>query len=746
METPLKTHPLSRRTAVSTAALVLAAVLSAALPPAAVAAPSRSDSSAKLQTADADYALVQLSADPLATAGKTKPAQGRKLDFNNGGVKSYRAVLAAQRKDFKAWLKANLPGVKVTGEYDISLNAVAVKLNGATLAQLAAAPMVKRAEYQGLYRPTAVDPDLSLIRAVEAWNQAGGAADAGEGVKVAVIDSGIDVRHPCFADAGYPSTAQLGVKAYTNNKVIAAKVFNNKASNRGYTPEAVDTHGTHVAGTVACNFGTTATVDGATAPYGISGVAPRALLGNYNVFPGPVIDARSEDIMNALEAAYADGFDIANMSLGGGSHGKQDLLSMAVDNMDRANMVVAVSAGNDGPDGFTVGSPGIAPRALTAGASSVGHRVIYFTQVDGASYLTFPGEFGRVPAGGLTRPLAVVLDPASAEAGLSLGCTPLAAGSLTERIALLSRGTCDFTTKILNAQNAGAAGVIMVNREPGEPIPMGTNDAPVQPTIPAFMVGLDARATLLTKNGAPARLPDTGVYEYDPAKANFLADFSSRGPTDVDFRVKPDVVAPGDSVLSSFPAHACAAPPCFAFLSGTSMASPHLAGSAAIVKQQRPALNAAEIRSAIVNTAVRGVLKEKDANGNTVTVTSVTEMGAGLEDLVAATGARLALDPVSVSFGALPAGSGQARTLGVAVRNTTNAPLTIGAAAGGGGNGIAFSVDASSLTLAAGASGVLHVSVSAAKGAKRGEAQGWLTLSSSAYGELAHAALYTLVK
>lgn len=742
MEPPLKTSSLPCRTTVSTAALVLAAVLSAAALPAAVAAPSKSDSTARKQDTDSDYALVQLSADPLATAGKTRPAKGKKIDFNSGDVKSQRAALAAQRKDFKAWLKANLPAVKVTGEYDISLNAVAVKLNGATLAQLAAAPMVRRAEYQGLYRPTATDPDLSLIRAVEAWNQAGGAADAGEGVKVAVIDTGIDQRHPCFADAGYPAATQIGVKAYTNNKVVAAKVFNNKAKNQGYTPEAVDTHGTHVAGTVACNFGITATVDGATAPYALSGVAPRALLGNYNVFPGPVIDARSEDILNALEAAYADGFDIANLSLGSDTHGIQDLVSTAVDNMDRANMVVAVAAGNDGPDGFTVDSPGIAPRALTAGASSVGHRLIYFTQVDGVSYLSFPGEFGRVPAGGLTRPLAVVLDPANATPSLSLGCTALPAGSLADRIALLSRGTCDFTAKILNAQNAGAAGVIMVNNVAGEPIPMGTNDALVQPTIPAFMVGLDARATLLTKNGAPARLPDTGVYEYDPAKANILADFSGRGPTDVDFRVKPDVVAPGDSVLSAFPAHACATPPCFAFLGGTSMASPHLAGSAAIVKQQRPALSAAEIRSAIVNTAVRGTLKDTDGS----TVTSVSKMGAGLEDLVNATGARLALDPVSVSFGALPAGSGQTRTLEVTVRNTTNAPLTVNTAASGAGNGIAFSVDASSLTLAAGASGVLHVSVSAAKGAKRGEAQGWLTLSSSAYGELAHAALYTLVK
>ena len=102
-------------------------------------------------------------------------------------------------------------------------------------------------------------------------------------------------------------------------------------------------------------------------PYGISGVAPRALLGNYNVFPGDVDNARSEDILNALEAAYADEFDVANMSLGGGSHGIQDLLTVAVDNLDQANMVVAISTGNKGPGYLTVGSPGMAdarsPRA-----------------------------------------------------------------------------------------------------------------------------------------------------------------------------------------------------------------------------------------------------------------------------------------------------------------------------------------------------------------------------------------------
>ena len=86
-------------------------------------------------------------------------------------------------------------------------------------------------------------------------------------------------------------------------------------------------HGTHVAGTVACNFGTTAVVEGVTIPHTISGVAPAALLGNYNVFPGTIEDARSEDILNALDAAYADGMDVANMSLGGDAHGVQDLLT-----------------------------------------------------------------------------------------------------------------------------------------------------------------------------------------------------------------------------------------------------------------------------------------------------------------------------------------------------------------------------------------------------------------------------------
>src|SRR6266511_4002548 len=280
-----------------------------------------SDGTVTAPGADLRSALVQLNGDPLSTSPRTRPAQ---------------------RNDFKAWLRANAPTASVTSEYDISLNAVAVKLGSESLSTIARAPQVRTAQYQFRYQPVADDPDLSLISAVQAWNRAGGAANAGAGVKVAIVDTGIDVTHPCFSDAGYPAVQQLGDRRFTNNKIISAKVFYNKAGVSGLTPEALQEHGTHVAGTAACNAFTPATVSGVAIPYAMSGVAPRALLGHYNVFPGQVGNARSEDIVNALEAAYADGFDVANMSLGGSASGIRDLLTVAVDDLDQANMVEVV--------------------------------------------------------------------------------------------------------------------------------------------------------------------------------------------------------------------------------------------------------------------------------------------------------------------------------------------------------------------------------------------------------------------
>ena len=735
-------HSVSRRTALC-AALAIAGFM--ALGAAPVLAAQNTEAASTKPKEDRAYALVQLAGEPLASDAKTRPARGKKIDFNSSSVKSYRAQLAKLRNDYKAWLKANVPQAKVTGEFDIALNAVAIKLNGASLAQVSATAMVKSAQYQGLYYPNAVDPDLSLIHAQQAWAKQGGAADAGAGIKVAIVDTGIDVSHPCFSDAGYAAQQHLGDPKLTNNKVIAARVFNNKLNQSRFDATAVQDHGTHVAGTVACNFETPATVNGVTIPYGISGVAPVALLGNYNVFPGDVADARSEDILNALEAAYRDGFDVANMSLGGGSHGIQDLLTTAVDNLDRANMVVAVAAGNSGPGHFTVESPGMAERALTAGASTVPHFVGAPLSVGGATYGVASGDFATVSAD-LTALLGVIKNDAGA---LSNACTAgvagadgkPAAGSLTGQIALVSRGACTFSEKIRNAQDAGAIAAIVVNNVAGDPTAMGLGGIANEPTIPAYMAAQDTKTALVAENGHSATIGAAMSY-FQTANGDIMAGFSSQGPTDVDFRVKPDVVAPGVNVLSSVPANACAAPPCFAFFSGTSMATPHLAGSAAVVLGQHPTWSAAEVRSAVVNTADRGVLKDF---AKAAPVDDVNVIGAGRENLASAVGAVVALDPVSVNFGAVPSGSGQPRRGSITLTNLSGTPQTFGLAiVDGPATGVTYSLNRSGVTLGAGESATVVVTMTAVRGAS-GDQQAVLDITAGGQ-SVAHAALYTLMK
>jgi minor extracellular serine protease Vpr len=686
---------------------------------------------------DTSSALVQLKGAPLSTYVKTKPAQGKKIDFSSATVKSYRAQLSAQRNQFKQWLQANAPKAKITGQYDISLNAVAVQLNGTKLGLLATAPMAKHVEYEGLYYPTYDDPDLNIISAFAAWDEAGGSANAGAGVKVAIIDTGIDITHPCFSDAGLTAQPRLGQLQFTNNKVIVAKVFNNKTPGRGYTAEALQEHGTHVAGTVACNFDTAASVDGVEIPHGISGVAPAALLGNYNIFPADVTNARSEDILNALEAAYADGFDVANMSLGGNAHGIQDLLSMGVNNLDAANMVIAVAAGNSGPGHYTVESPGSAISALTAGASTVGHFIGTPITAGGSNVASAAGDFATVTAD-LTAPLGAVTVTGTDE--LDTACLALPAGSLVGQIALVSRGACSFSIKIRNAQAAGAVAAVVGNNVAGDPIAMGQDGTANQPTIPAYMVSLADAGTLKGFNGTDTTISATKAYLETP-NSDFMAGFSSQGPTDVDFRVKPDVVAPGVNVLSSIPSQFCAEPPCFAFFQGTSMATPHLAGSAAVVKGQHPGWSAAQIRSAIVNTADQGVLQP---SSGTDPLPDVNITGAGRENLLSAVNASVALNPVSVSFGAVPSGAGQTSTFVLTLTNLS-APATFDVAVGAGGGGVSFSVEPTTLTLGAAGSGTVTVTMSAAKGAVLGDHSATLTVSSEA-GEVAHAAVYTFIK
>ncbi|HZB42786.1 MAG TPA: protease inhibitor I9 family protein, partial [Ilumatobacter sp.] len=186
------------------ATIVLAVLLTAAS--AGAGNRTESDGGTKAPSVDQGSALVLLKGEPIATAEKTKPATGKKVDFSSNTVRSYRAQLNQLRNDFKQWLRQSGSAAKVTSEFDVALNAVAVELNGATIDSLRSAPQVASVEPQYLYRPLADnDPDLGLIDAWEAWDSSpAGRLNAGWGVKIAIIDTGIDVRHPCFNDAGYP--------------------------------------------------------------------------------------------------------------------------------------------------------------------------------------------------------------------------------------------------------------------------------------------------------------------------------------------------------------------------------------------------------------------------------------------------------------------------------------------------------------------------------------------------------------
>jgi minor extracellular serine protease Vpr len=675
-------------------------------------------------TVDAGSALVQLDGAPLATSGRTKPAKGKKIDFSSSTVRSYRAQLNQLRNDFKQWLRQNAPGARVNGEFDIALNAVSVELNGTPLATIAAAPMVQSAQLQGLYRPAGHDdPDLELIHAFEAWGDAGGTPAAkGANVEVAVIDSGIDTRHPCFGSG--PSNGG------TNAKVTFAGVFHMKAKNQGYTPADLNGHGTHVAGTVACNEHTPATTDGVDIPYDPSGVAPAAKLGNFNVFPADVASARSEDIVDALEEAYERGFDVANMSLSGGQGGVNDLLAKAVDNLDAANMVIAVAAGNEGPGFSTVGSPAIAPGALAAGAATVGHFVGVEVTRGAVTARAAAGDFETVEAD-LTLPVSAPAGPGVA--GLSQGCSAFPAGSMTDRIALIARGVCTFETKIRNAGTAGADAVLVVNNVGGDPIAMGDDTAiPGLPATPAYMVS-QSDGTALVGAAGNATIEAARTY-FLTGNDNIMAGFSGQGPTDVDLRVKPDVVAPGVNVLSSQPNGACETPPCWAFFQGTSMATPHLAGAAAVVRSQHPTWSSADIRSAIVNTADQGVLLNSTGTGVNANVNII---GAGRANALSSVNASVALDPVSVSFGSVPSGAGQSSSKTIALTTLAGAgPYTV-AVTDETGLGADFGATISGSTIT--------VTMTANRGIAGGNRQGILRVSLGGT-EIAHAAIYAFVK
>jgi subtilisin family serine protease len=502
----------------------------------------------------------------------------------------------------------------------------------------------------------------------------------GDGIKVAIVDDGIDQGNPFMDDRGYSAPAGFprGPGPYTSNKVIVARSFAGPGSGRdGALPfDPVNSfHGTHVGGVVAGIAGTTApdsTVipEGEDEPLcvlasggchttvsGLSGVAPRAWLGNYRVFnvPSPIdpVDcctAYTPEIAAAFESAVRDGMDVINFSGGGPESDPQsDGLIEAVENVARAGVVPVISAGND-RELFglgSVGSPSTAPSAISSAAVTNGHvfgRALNVISPDVPSLKQVP----LLPAGGGVPSAWGITDQTLVDVGAITGgdrllCSgSLPAGSLDDAIALVSRGACRFDDKAERAAAAGAIGMIVADDRPGEP-----NFIIFRLTIPTGSItdldGSRLRSAMATTGGRARIRVGLEQLELDPQRGASMASFSAGGLTSFGHRLKPDISAPGAQILSSTLQEYAGAD--FAVLDGTSFSAPHVAGAAALLLQRHPTWTPGQVKSALMSTA--GPAFEDTARTREA---PVVLQGAGLVRLTEADAPRIFTNPQSLSF------------------------------------------------------------------------------------------------
>ena len=629
-----RNREVSRRLTTVLAALVLAA---GALAPAAASAQTTTDDPTTTTASD-DYVVITLNGQPAAADDATK-TNGR-FDPTSQGYAKALSRMQRQHERFAAQLAKVAPSAEIVDQYYVTANAVAVKLNGASLSNVAKISGVERTQTSNLYSLD-MDQSVGLIGADQFWSKIGGADNAGKGVKVGVIDSGIDPSHPFFAC----KTIHFGGIYYSGVGVMPKVPALPAIAGPGYIPSPGDpfyfssSHGTHVAGTIGGCAGTTITdlEPWASAGTTLSGVAPGAELYDYNVFPmfgaGYVAfggSAFSHDIAHAIEDAVKDGMDVINMSLGGTPQGPHDFLAEVSNEAVQAGVVVVTSAGNEGPGSYTVGSPGSASEVIAVGASTNTRGMgVQIKVVDnGPTYAAVPGDFPDFD--GSTYH---IVDWSGTD---NEACSAAGAGDHTGQVVVIARGTCSFSQKIANAKAAGAAGAIIYTYAGQDPIGMATTPG-YDDQIPAVMVSYDAGKAL--EAGADAVITAPVIV---PETPNLLADFSSRGPVPFTYAVKPDVVAPGVNILSSTVQfnYLGITGTSWELYNGTSMASPHVAGAAAALLGAHPTWTPQDVKSALVTTA--------DA---TKPGGSVWEQGGGLISLPAADAAAVTFYPANASFG-----------------------------------------------------------------------------------------------
>lgn len=586
--------------------------------------------------------VVELNGEPVAAQMARQPARGR-LRMAGAGVLRQREAVRAEQERARTMLEQR--GAVVHERVETVANALIVEMKDEEAGALGRMQGVRRVLPVREFRMV-LNEALPVHKVQEAWSLAGGEEGAGAGVKIAIIDSGVDVNHPAFQASGmempdgFPKVTNQSDTSLTNPKVIVARSYVDLLRFFDPDPSAQDHvgHGTALA-EIAAGVGH-------EGPMGwVSGVAPRAYIGNYRIFGTPGFNDTTTDaaILKAIDDAVADGMDIINLSLGSdfAPRLEEDIDVEAVENAVKAGVVVVVAAGNNGPGWNTISSPATAPSAIAVGAVTNARTFGSSIQIEGQEPLVgIPGT-SPVPAAPVSGAMGdvAVLD----ETGLACGQLP--DGSLSGKVALILRGACTFETKLNNAQAAGAAGaVVYAAAESPSPITMSVGTA----ALPAQMVSNQDGVRVKGLLAAGETLMATMDFSNGPVKqkAGRVAEFSAVGPN-VDLGLKPELVAVGTDMwiatqtLDSF--GDMYDPSGYTVADGTSFSSPLVAGAVAVVKSARPGLTPEQYRSAIVNSA---------APASDEASAWLVKSGSGLLDVEAAVKAGVAASPAALSFGA----------------------------------------------------------------------------------------------
>ena len=618
---------------------------------------------------------------------KTPPAA-------KGGSK---AALAAERTAF--FKNAADQGVSVTQRrsFDTLWNGVSVNVPKEQAGALGAIPGV-----QAVYPvvPVALppsagggtsDPDLKYATGMTGASSANEAGFTGKGVKVAIMDSGLDYTLPefgscqslgpnCRVAGGFDlvgdnydsnsadSTYQPIPHPDSDPAPCDPNVADEIATHPGAGSSAA-AHGTHVAGIVGA--------DGRSDPDNlVTGVAPEATLYAYRVF-GCNGSTDSDVMAEAMERAFADGAQVLNMSIGAALFNFPNYpTAQAADALADRGVVVVASIGNSGDTGlYSAGAPGVGEKVI--GVASVDNIRSYL------AYFTLSADDKHI---GYTSAAAAPATPTSGQLTLAQTGTPTTANDACPtapaifkdlgpgyegKAVLIRRGTCGFYNKALTAQHAGAAAVILYNNAAGRINPTVAPVAPGTETINIPVVAITAAdgATMSGRiTAGPTKLTWTDQSEYfdDSGPADTggrTSSFSSWG-TSSDLGFKPDITAPGGNIRSTWPHQQHGG---HWVISGTSMASPHVAGAVALYLQAHPGTSPLDVRIALQNSA------DPVAFTSTSFADSTARQGAGLLDIPGAISAKSVITPSKVAFGQVLGSSANAT---ITIRNNGTAAET----------------------------------------------------------------------